>query len=212
MQLHQQWKTANRKISRNPSPSRIRRSRHLTRSHQTRADAQQSPQAYRRSSPHSHPHPAEPPPQPESNFPSPPPNSSFTTMTASSKRTSRLNRRSRSPQHHHDRRTLRLTSHSHRPLQQILSTQPDQLLRLTQPRRSPRRQNNRSNPHCPTSKAHCTCRYRETPPSLTCRATSSADNRREAPSFPIQQACTSAITASAIASGPSPPRSSPTGA
>ena len=85
-----------------------------------------------------------------------------------------------SPQHHNHRRTPSLTSHPHRPLQQILPTQPNQLFRRAKPRRTPRRQHHRRNPH----RAHCACRYREAPPSLTCRATSSAVSRREAPKLP----------------------------
>ncbi len=120
----------------------------------------------------------------------------------------RTNHLSRSPQHHHHWPTPRLTRYPNCPLQQILPTQLNQLLRLTQTRRPTRCKHYTRNTH----KAHCACRYRATPPSLTCFATSSALNLREAPTFPIHTACASATIASAIASGPSPPRSSPTGA
>ena len=88
------------------------------------------------------------------------------------------------PHHNHYGLTPSLARDPHRSLQQSLSTKPHQLLRLTQPGRSPRREHNRSNTHRATSRAHCDWRYREAPPSLTCLATSSADSRPRSPQLP----------------------------
>ena len=82
------------------------------------------------------------------------------------------------------------------------------------PRRldDPAGQNHRRYPsHC-TFSAHCVCTYRLVSPySASSAPTPAASSLRELGSLPWQNACTSATIASAMLSGPSPPRSSPTG-
>ena len=119
---------------------------------------------------------------------------------------------SRRPQNHNHRIAARLRRNPNRTLQQRLPCQNDQLLRFAQPPGRSRSQDDRRNPAHPAFSAHCVCRYRDAPPFSICRATSSGLNLRELPSRPWHHRCTSATIASAIASGPSPPRSSPTGA
>jgi hypothetical protein len=110
--------------------------------------------------------------------------------------------------HNNHRSKPSLPRHTNRASKQRLSTNLNRLLRPTQPPRAPCSQHHSSNAH----NAHAVCRYREAPPRATCSAINSGVIRRICGSFSARQACISATVANAIASAPSPPRSSPIGA